>query len=246
MYEYYMNEQINKGRSLIHEIDPRMKIYFAIIYSILCIMSTKLIPLIVCGVVVTAAVVLSGISIIRFFRSSTVLIIFALLFVTGVIFALFSHYKMGLSIFFSGVFIILMFETVTFSTRPEDLLSGFHQGFRLPAPAAIKMLIFWEFLPIYAYERERVYKAMAIRGMELFVGSISDRLTAFPTVAASSLRGAVMKAKNIENAIKLKCFDPNTERIVTHPIKYGRLDYSICIVTIVMLFLIILTQYFLS
>ena len=246
MFDYYMSEQINKGKSLIHKIDPRVKIYFVIVYTILCIISTKPIPLIVCGVVAAAAVILSGVSIVRFFKSSTVLILFSLFFVTGAIFALMSHYRLGLSIFFSGVFIVLMFETVTFSTRPEDMLSGFHQGFHLPAPAALKMLLIWEFLPIYSFEKTRVYKAMALRGADLYAGNVSDYVSSFPTVVSASARGAILKAKNIGDAIRLKCFDPNTERIVTHPIKYGRLDYGICIVTIVMLFLIILTQYFLT
>ena len=240
-----MSEQIKKGKSLIHSIDPRVKIYFSIIFSLLCIISSKPIPLVICGVVTATAVILSGISIVRYFRSTMVLFIFALLFVIAAIFALFKHYQTGLAIFFSGVFIVLMFETVTFSTSPEDMLSGFHQGFHLPAPAALKMLIIWEFLPMCSYEKDRVYKAMALRGTDLTVGNISEKLTAFPTVLSATGRGAYIKAKNIANAIRLKCFDPNTERIVTHPIKYGRIDYAVCIVTIVMLFLIILTQFFL-
>jgi biotin transport system permease protein len=249
------------GESMIHGLDPRVKIASVVGLSIVVLRGDMPIQMVISAFMIALipASRLSPGQIVRSLRP--------MMFFLGILFVLHLFFTEGKAIppfplwhvtityegVYQGVLIVWRFALLlaaasflTMTTSPSELVNGIERilrplkVFRIPShDIAIMISIALRFLPTFLHEIERIREAQMARGANFKTGSLRRRIRAFRALAMPLIFNTIHRADDLAVAMEGRGYKRGP-RTYMRELSLSRNDYMalvVMILTIAILFI---------
>lgn len=220
--------------SIIHRLDPRLKIGALVIFLIAIFFDAGFIGYGILGGFVLLVAILSNISIKHILKAIKPML-FMMLFLTFFNIFLINTgellIKIGSIKIYSGaivqsayifirlILIITLTTILTSSTQPLDLTLAIESMFgplkRVGFPAhelAMMISIALRFIPDLLDEAKRIMKAQASRGVDFNEGRLSEKIKAIISLIIPLFISAFQRAEDLANAMESRNYNPEASR----------------------------------
>ncbi len=246
--------------SVVHRLDPRVKIFATFMYLVLifCVRDFVGYALVTCALAAVTAV--SRIPV-KFMARGMRPIMFILLFTfvinlmtgDGTILMRIGPLKItdtGVqqAVFIAVRLVLLIFGTslLTYTTRPVALTDGLEAvmspltKIRVPAhEIAMMMSIALRFIPTLLNETDRTMKAQQARGADFESGNLLRRAKNMLPLFIPLFINAFRMAVDLAMAMEARCYHGGKGRTRLHPMKFAGRDYLACALTVLFAVLVI-------
>ena len=253
--------QFFPGNSIIHRLDPRIKIclLFAFMIIIFFIDSAAAYSILTTFIIILIAISkIPPVTILKSLKPLMWIIIFTfiihLVSHDGNVLCEFWIFKITDEGIFKGILIslrlillIVMSSLLTFTTSPikltdamEKLLSPFAK-FGVPAhELAMMMTIALRFIPTLLEETDKIIKAQSARGVDFESGNIVKRVKSFVPILIPLFMSAFRRADELAMAMEARCYRGGEGRTHMKKLQIQSLDYTAIFVTLI-IFIVIIT-----
>ena len=253
--------------SILHKLDPRVKLLGTMIFLI-AVFSYRGIPGLVCITVCLAALIkLSKVPfsyMVKGLRAIVVLLaltcVFNLFLTPGEV--VFSFWKVtitkeGINLSFRMVlrliYLILGTSLMTLTTTPNQLTDGLEQGLkplnRIHVPVhelAMMMSIALRFIPILIEETDKIMKAQTARGASFDEGGLIQKAKSMVPLLVPLFISAFRRANDLALAMEARCYHGGEGRTKLHPLRYQTRDYVAYVLMLVFLAGVVTLRFFSS
>ena len=253
--------------SILHKLDPRVKLVGTMIFLI-AVFSYRGIPGLVCITVCLAALIkLSKVPfsyMVKGLRAIVVLLaltcVFNLFLTPGEV--VFSFWKVtitkeGINLSFRMVlrliYLILGTSLMTLTTTPNQLTDGLEQGLkplnRIHVPVhelAMMMSIALRFIPILIEETDKIMKAQTARGANFDEGGLIQKAKSMVPLLVPLFISAFRRANDLALAMEARCYHGGEGRTKLHPLRYQTRDYAAYVLMLVFLAGVVALRFFSS
>ncbi len=239
--------QFYNTESVIHKLDPRVKVIFTLVYVISLFFSRNPVSYLAAFVTLVIYIAVSHVPfrfIGRGLKALAVLILFTVvmnLFAvkgTTVLFewkwlcitkeGLSSAIYLGLRL----VFMIIGSSMMTYTTTPNALTDGLEKMLSwmkiLHVPVhefAMIMSLALRFVPILIEELNKIMKAQMARGVDFNEGNFFARIKKLMPIMIPLFVSAVRRSNELALAMDARCYHGGDGRTKMKPLKYQRRDY---------------------
>ncbi len=253
--QYYRTE------SVMHRLDPRVKLVATFMFIISLFLVKNFVGYIVAAVFLAMGIALSKVPPKFIFRGMKT--IFFMLLIT-MVFNLFltpgkelvSFWK--LTITYEGlkmagmmgvrlIFLITGSSLMTLTTTPNNLTDGMEsllrplKLFKVPVhEISMMMSIALRFIPILMEETDKIMKAQMARGADFESGSLINRAKSLVPLLVPLFISAFRRANDLAMAMEARCYRGGDGRTKMKPLIYKKADYAAYAVIIIYLVLVIL------
>ncbi|MCC8196610.1 MAG: energy-coupling factor transporter transmembrane protein EcfT [Ruminococcus sp.] len=254
------------GNSVLHRLDPRIKLLLTVLYIVMLFSASGFAGLGIGIVFLVFAFAISGIpikmmlkgikpilpviiftGILNLFFISTGDVIFSLGFIKITDDGLSTMIFMAVRI----IFLICGTSLLTYTTSPIALTDAIERVlsplkvFHFPAhEIAMMMTIALRFIPTLIEETDKIMSAQKARGADFESGSIINRAKALIPVLIPLFVSAFRRAEELALAMECRCYRGGEGRTRMKQLKTTHLDYIALAVTALFLVLIILANIF--
>ncbi len=254
------------GNSVLHRLDPRIKLLLTVLYIVMLFSASGFTGLGIGIVFLIFAFAISGIpikmmvkgvkpilpviiftGILNLFFISTGNVIFSLGFIKITDDGLSTMIFMAVRI----IFLICGTSLLTYTTSPIALTDAIERVlsplrvFHFPAhEIAMMMTIALRFIPTLIEETDKIMSAQKARGADFESGSIINRAKALIPVLIPLFVSAFRRAEELALAMECRCYRGGEGRTRMKQLKTTHLDYIALAVTVLFLVLIILANIF--
>ncbi|MBR1450970.1 MAG: energy-coupling factor transporter transmembrane protein EcfT [Lachnospiraceae bacterium] len=232
--------------SVLHRLDPRVKLFGTLIYVISLFLFQSFTGYIVATVFLVSMIALSHVPIKFIFRGlRAVLFILVFTAVLNVFLTpgrtLVSFWKITITIegvrlaafmILRLVYLIIGSSLMTLTTTPSNLTDGLEKSlgwlkiFRFPVhEIAMMMSIALTFIPVLLEETDRIIKAQQARGADFESGSIIRRAKSLVPILVPLFVSAFRRANDLAIAMESRCYHGGEGRTKMRPLKYMLRDY---------------------
>ncbi len=253
--------------SILHKLDPRVKLVGTMIFLI-AVFSYRGIPGLVCITVCLAALIkLSKVPfsyMVKGLRAIVVLLaltcVFNLFLTPGEV--VFSFWKVtitkeGINLSFRMVlrliYLILGTSLMTLTTTPNQLTDGLEQGLkplnRIHVPVhelAMMMSIALRFIPILIEETDKIMKAQTARGASFDEGGLIQKAKSMVPLLVPLFISAFRRANDLALAMEARCYHGGEGRTKLHSLRYQTRDYVAYVLMLVFLAGVVALRFFSS
>ena len=234
------------GDSVIHRMDPRMKLILTIVYIVAVFFISNLPGYLLALAFLYLVVRISGIKfdyLVKGVKPLRFIIIFTfvlnLFFVQGetvlVNLGFWALTKEALenAIYFALrlVFLVMGTSVLTLTTSPVQLTDGLErlmrplQKFHFPAhELAMMMTIALRFIPTLLEETDKIQKAQMARGADFESGNLIARAKAMIPLLVPLFVSAFRRANDLAMAMEARCYRGGDHRTRLRELKYTKLD----------------------
>ncbi|MCX8128102.1 MAG: cobalt ECF transporter T component CbiQ [Synergistetes bacterium] len=244
--------------SLIHRLDPRVKIVSVVILIIFLFTANslpELIPYLALSLLLFYLSKISFKALIKSLKPILFLLIFALIFqvffTPGEVLlkiSFLSITKEGLNlalvIGLRLILLVLLTNLLTFTTSPVSITDGIEdllkilKFFRIPShEIAMTMSISLRFIPTLFEEAERIMKAQMARGAEFGTGKFFERIKGYVPLVIPLFIGVFRKAEELAIAMESRCYRGGEGRTRIKKLHLAARDYVAIIFIFIFLFL---------
>lgn len=235
------------GNSLIHRMDPRVKIMLTLVIMVLIFMVESFWGYLYIGIFSLIVALLSGVPLKLFVRSvRPVLFLVIFTFVLNILFIKGDTvaFKIGpLSIYWYGlefavfmalrlIFMVSSASVMTFTTTPVMLSSGIE---RLISPLKVikfpvhemsmMMSIALRFIPTLMEETDKIKKAQMARGANFETGGLKQKAMAMIPLLIPLFISAFRRADELAMAMEARCYHGAEGRTSYRQLKMDGFDY---------------------
>lgn len=243
--------QFIPGNSLLHRMDPRVKIVLlcAIIATIFCTFNFYALGLVTAFIIV--AILLSGVPLRMYLKSLKVIIIIVVItsllnifYSSGTPIFEFWIFKITLDGIYRAIYVtvriialILISSSLTFTTSPTDLTDAIE---RLMSPLkifhvkvheiAMMMTIALRFIPTLLDETDKIMSAQKARGADMESGNLIQKVKSLIPVLIPLFVSAFRRAYELAVAMECRCYQGGEGRTRMKSLHMKRLDYLSIIV----------------
>ena len=239
--------------SVIHRLDPRVKIVCTLAYLISLFLFKSVLGYAICTLFLLAVIRTSKVPF-KFITKGLKPIILLLMMTT--IFNLFftSGGKILLSVGFIKiteeglrasvymvlrlVYLIIGSSIMTLTTTPNELTDGIERLLRplnkIKVPVheiAMMMSIALRFIPILLEETDKIMKAQIARGADLESGNIIQKAKSMIPILVPLFVSAFRRANDLAMAMEARCYRGGDGRTKMKPLVYKKRDYTAYILT---------------
>lgn len=253
------------ARSVIHELDPRVKLMGTLVYVITLFIVNNILGYVASAVALAILIKLSKVPlkfIVRGLKAVMIVLLLTIslnLFLTPGIqvfhFWIFTITAEGIktSIFMALRLIMLIMgcSIMTLTTTPNNLTDGlekslkFLEVIRVPVhEVAMMMSIALRFIPILMEETDKIMKAQAARGADFESGGVIKRAKSMVPILVPLFVSAFRRANDLAMAMEARCYRGGTGRTKMKPLKYQRNDFICYLLMVVFVAAIILISRF--
>lgn len=232
--------------SVIHRLDPRVKLFATLFYviSLFCVKGV-----VGFAIVTVALATVIGLSRVPFkFMVKGLKAIMILMLITAlfnlfltpgeviVSFWVLEITKEGLKnavlMTFRLIYLILGTSIMTLTTTPNQLTDGLEKALRplnkikIPVHAiAMMMSIALRFIPILIEETDKIMKAQMARGADFENGNMLKRVKNMIPLLVPLFVSAFRRADDLAMAMEARCYNGGAGRTKMKPLTYARRDY---------------------
>lgn len=250
--------------SVIHKLDPRVKLFATMIYiiALFCFKGVLSFAIIAAALVITVRIskvpfkfIVKGLKAIVMILVITA--VFNLLLTPGDVtllaFGPFQISDRGISnsvvMVLRLVFLIVGTSLMTLTTTPNQLTDGLETSLaplnkiHVPVHAiAMMMSIALRFIPILIEETDKIMKAQMARGADFENGNLIQRAKNMVPLLVPLFVSAFRRADELAMAMEARCYNGGQGRTKMKPLRYGTNDRVAYVCTLAFLALVIVTR----
>jgi biotin transport system permease protein/energy-coupling factor transport system permease protein len=217
----YKLGQYTPGSSIVHKLDPRVKIAAVMLVSITVLQAEAFIA-------VAATILIAGITLIARLSPAhlagalkPLLLFFALIFLVHLFFtpgtpsplplATTEGLYQGVLLTWRFVFLILSAAILTMTTTPSELISGIEWFLRPLRPLgisshdiAVMVSMVLRFVPTLLQELDQIKEAQMARGANFKSGTILARLKKMSSLVIPLVRNSILRAEEVAQGIEAR------------------------------------------
>ncbi|MBO4910754.1 MAG: energy-coupling factor transporter transmembrane protein EcfT [Lachnospiraceae bacterium] len=248
--------QYYPAQSVLHRLDPRVKLLGTLVYVLSLFLFQSFTGYIVATVFLVSLIVLSHVPfsfMVRGLKAILILLIFTSvlnMFLTpGRELVSFWKFKITIEglrlasfMVLRLVYLIIGSSLMTLTTTPSNLTDGLEKGLGwlkiLKVPVheiAMMMSIALTFIPVLMEETDRIIKAQQARGADFDSGNIIRRAKALVPLLVPLFVSAFRRANDLATAMESRCYRGGEGRTKLHPLRYQMRDYVAYAILIVYL-----------
>ena len=248
--------QYYPGQSVLHKLDPRVKLLGTIVFIVSLFLFQSFLCYVVATVFLVSIIVISKVPFSFMVKGLKAIII--LLFLTVLLNMFFTPGEVlvsfhGIQITKEGVkmaafmmirliYLIIGSSIMTLTTTPSNLTDGMEKGlsflkvFKVPVhEIAMMMSIALSFIPILLEETDKIMKAQMARGASFDEGKLSSRVKSLVPLLVPLFVSAFKRANDLAMAMEARCYQGGKGRTKMKPLVYKRRDF--CAYGILLLYL---------
>lgn len=231
--------------SVIHRLDPRVKLLGTLIYIISLFIAKNPVLYILAAAFLFACIGLSKVPvkfILRGLKSIffilAISLVFNLFLTDGHVLVQFWKFKITYEGIVQAVYMAIRFillimgsSLMTLTTTPNNLTDGLEKslGFlkviKVPVhEIAMMMSIALRFIPILMEETDKIMKAQSARGADFENGNFFKRVKALVPILIPLFVSAIRRANDLAAAMEARCYKGGNGRTKMKPLKYHRRD----------------------
>ena len=233
--------------SVIHQLDPRVKIIFTLVYVITLFFARNPVLYLAAFLVLAGYIKLSHVPfkfimkglkalgmiilftvVINLFTVKGVKVLFEWHFIRITEAGLVSAIYLGLRL----VFMIIGSSMMTYTTTPNALTAGLEKMLdwmkKLNVPVhefAMIMSIALRFVPILVEELDKIMKAQMARGIDFKEGNLLIRLKKLMPIMIPLFVSAIRRSNELALAMDARCYHGGEGRTKMKPLQYQRRDW---------------------
>lgn len=257
------------GTSLIHRLDPRVKLGLTVVYLIALFLCKGPISYLIMGALLMTSIVISKIPVKTVFRSLRPILILLLI---TTLFNLF-YMQSGKVLFewwilritdhglYNAVFLIVRiilliaatFVMLTYTTSPIMLtdaieaLLGPLKKLHVPVhELAMMMSIALRFIPTLLDETDKILSAQKSRGADFESGNLFARAKALVPILVPLFVSAFRRAEDLAIAMESRCYRGGTGRTRLRVLKMQPVDWVILLFSLFVIILAVISRYFIT
>jgi len=237
--------QYYPAESLIHRLDPRVKLMGTLVFLVSLFITDNFIGYLLALVFLAGVIKLSKVPlsfIVKGLKAIMILLVFSVvlnLFMTrgevvfriwkltitkeGIVVASFMAIRI--------VFLIMGSSIMTLTTTPNNLTDGLEKGlgflkiFKVPVhEIAMMMSIALRFIPILMEETDKIMKAQMARGADFESKKLTKRVKALVPLLIPLFVSAFRRANDLAVAMEARCYRGGKGRTKMKPLKYKKRD----------------------
>ena len=252
--------QYYPAQSVLHRLDPRVKLLGTLIYVLSLFLFQSFVGYLVATVFLVSLIILSHVPfsfMIRGLKAILILLIFTSvlnMFLTpGRELVHFWRFKITIEglrlaafMVLRLVYLIIGSSLMTLTTTPSNLTDGLEKGLGwlkiLKVPVheiAMMMSIALTFIPVLMEETDKIIKAQQARGADFDSGNLVRRAKALVPLLVPLFVSAFRRANDLATAMESRCYRGGEGRTKLHPLRYQMRDYIAYAVLLVYLAAII-------
>lgn len=237
--------QYYPAKSVIHRLDPRVKLFATLIFIVSMFLFKTFVGYIVAGIALITVIKMSKVPfkfIVKGLKTIWMLLCFTLIFnvilTDGTILFEWKFIKISIegirnAIFmgFRLFFLIIGSSLMTLTTTPNQLTDGMETGLRglkkIKIPVhemAMMMSIALRFIPILMEETDKIMKAQSARGADFEEGKLMERIRALVPIFVPLFISAFRRANDLAMAMEARCYRGDNNRTRMNPLKYKKED----------------------
>lgn len=254
--------QFYPAESVIHRLDPRVKVVGVLAYLISLFLFRGFVGYAVVTVFLGTVIVLSKVPLRYIVRGMKpilfLLIVTALFNLFGTSGDVVFHWKF-ITITWQGIrkavfmsmrlsYLIVGSSMMTYTTTPNQLTDAIEKLLKplekIKVPVhdfAMMMSLALRFIPILLEEANRIINAQSARGADFEEGRLWQRMRAMVSILVPLLVSATRRAYELANAMEARCYHGGEGRTKMKPLKYWAVDrisygvllgYLVCVIGI--------------
>ena len=255
--------QFYPGNSLVHRLDPRVKLLIMVAYIVIVFLVKGFVGYGVLAAFLIVATMMSKLRLRFLLRSvKPVLFIVAMTFVLNIFFTrgesepllawgFLRIYREGIvfAVMMSLrlVFLLMGTSLLTLTTSPMALTDALERLLKplklIKFPVhemAMMMTIALRFIPTLLEETDKIIKAQTARGADFESGNLLARAKAMVPLLVPLFVGAFRRADELAMAMEARCYHGGTNRTRMKVLHLQSIDAYACVVTAVVLALVVL------
>lgn len=258
--------QFFPGKSILHRLDPRMKIVLLVAFIVLIFCTGNYFSLAFTAAVVALTVLLSGVPTKMYLKSVKTIVfiviftsVLNLLYGTGDVLWSWGFLKITTGGIRNAIFVtvriislILVSSGLTFTTSPTDLTDALE---RLLKPLgffkirvheiAMMMTIALRFIPTLLEETDKIMQAQKARGADMESGGIIKRVKALVPVLVPLFVSAFRRAYDLATAMECRCYQGGSGRTRMKSLHMGAIDVKVALFMFFVVCAVVLLNIFL-
>jgi energy-coupling factor transport system permease protein len=248
--------QYYQTNSVIHSLDPRVKLMGTLIFIISLFLGMNILVYIVATLALAGLIIASKVPfkfIVRGLKAILILILISAafnLFLTPgtVIFKVWKititdrGLKTAIFMVIRLVYLIMGSSLMTLTTTPNNLTDGLEKGLsflkyiKVPVhEIAMMMSIALRFIPILIDETDKIMRAQQARGADFETGNFIKRAKAMVPILVPLFISAFRRADDLAMAMEARCYHGSNGRTKMKPLKYSQNDYLAYLILILYL-----------
>lgn len=218
-----------KKKSFLHNLDPRAKLVFAIVYTICALLFTEILPLLLIFLSLIPLVLIGKIfkQWIKSIRGLSFLIIFIIILNT-----LFISLSFAIAMILRIYIMVSAFSIFFLTVDPNDLALSLI-SMKLPYEFAFSFSLAFRFVPTIAIEAQNILDAQQSRGYEIQKKGLINQIKNLFPLLIPLIICSIKRAFNVAEALESRAFGSRKDRTYYYSIKYSVSDW---IFTIYLLF----------
>lgn len=254
--------QYYPSKSILHRLDPRVKLVCTLLYLVSLFLFRSVPGYIVATIFLAIIIKISTVPfsyIVRGLKPIVMLLMITVLFnlfltrdgevlfhawiftITegGLITAVYMAIRL--------IYLIIGSSLMTFTTTPNELTDGIeallHPLNRIHVPVhevAMMMSIALRFIPILLEETDKIMKAQIARGADLESGNMIQKAKSMIPILVPLFVSAFRRANDLAMAMEARCYRGGEGRTKMKPLHYQKRDYVAYIVVIVYVIAVVL------
>ena len=246
--------QYYPAKSVVHRLDPRVKLICTLLYLISLFLFSSIPGYLVATVFLICVIHISKVPfsyIVKGLKPVIMLLMITVLFNLfltrqgDVLFHawIFTITEGGLrtavSMAIRLVYLIIGSSLMTFTTTPNELTDGIeavlHPLNKIHVPVheiAMMMSIALRFIPILLEETDKIMKAQLARGADFESGNILQRAKSMVPILVPLFVSAFRRANDLAMAMEARCYRGGDGRTKMKPLRYKSRDYAAYIIVI--------------
>jgi energy-coupling factor transport system permease protein len=225
-----------RGSSLIHKMDPRSKLVYLALFSVMAVYFTSPLLLAILFLSTIPIVALAGIVrkwsqsikgasyfiVMIFIINLIVYLAYSLPLVDALIFSV--------SMSFRFVVLISIFSSYFLTTSPEDLTQSMVQ-LRVPYDYALTFNMAMRFVPTLSKEAQIIMDAQKSRGLEMEKGNFIQKIKNYIPVLVPLIVSSFRRAELVADAMESRAFGATKKRTSLYTLRLADMDYVfLCII----------------
>ncbi len=254
--------QYYPAKSVLHKLDPRVKLVSTLVYLISLFLIKNIWGYLAVTVCLAAVIRLSKVPfsyIVRGLKPIIVLLMITVafnLFLTKSGDVLFSWWiftitegglRIAVLMALRLIYLIIGSSLMTFTTTPNELTDGIEtllgplNVIHVPVhEIAMMMSIALRFIPILLEETDKIMKAQIARGADLESGNMIQKAKSMIPILVPLFVSAFRRANDLAMAMEARCYRGGHGRTKMKPLRYEKRDWTAYIVTVVYVVMVVI------
>ncbi|MFW9998977.1 MAG: energy-coupling factor transporter transmembrane component T family protein [Candidatus Hodarchaeota archaeon] len=227
-----------KKASFLHNLDPRAKLIFSIIYTISALLFTQIIPLIFIFLSLIPLVLVGKLfrQWVKSIRGLSFLVLFIIILNT-----LFISLSFAIAMILRIYIMVSAFSIFFLTVDPNDLALSLI-SMKLPYEFAFSFSLAFRFVPTIAIEAQNILEAQQSRGYEMQKKGLINQIKNLFPLLIPLIINSIKRAFNVAEALESRAFGSRKERTYYYSIRYSFKDYIFTLYLLAFLIIVIIVR----